>query len=200
MSAMTPDVKHKLIAAAFKSQSPCASTSSPPLSHTYLVQAAIKPMRLIPTSGRCPFSMPAMFWRQRSTLSSVGAALLAQDGTFIGGCNVENASYGGTICAERTAITKAVSEGYTSFSACAVVSDIPEPSVSPCGICRQVLREFLPLDTPIYIVSSLYPHTDSSPPSGSSSKEHVIEMTLEQLLPLSFGPDHLKIPRSTRSE
>ncbi|KAG2214351.1 hypothetical protein INT47_000907 [Mucor saturninus] len=65
----------------------------------------------------------------------VGAALLAEDGTIFKGCNVENASYGAAICAERTAFVKAVSEGQSKFRALAVTSDQTE-FISPCGICR----------------------------------------------------------------
>ena len=68
----------------------------------------------------------------------VGAALLAEDGRVFGGCNVESASYGLTICAERTAVVKAVSEGVRRFRAVAVVTGAEEPT-SPCGACRQVL-------------------------------------------------------------
>ena len=73
----------------------------------------------------------------------VGAALLAKDGTVFKGCNVENASYGATNCAERTAIFKAVSEGYREFDAIAIVASSGD-FASPCGICRQVLAEFMP--------------------------------------------------------
>ncbi|MBQ9090659.1 MAG: cytidine deaminase [Anaerotignum sp.] len=73
----------------------------------------------------------------------VGAALLAKDGTVFKGCNIENASYGATNCAERTAIFKAVSEGYREFDAIAIVASSGDYA-SPCGICRQVLFEFLP--------------------------------------------------------
>ena len=70
----------------------------------------------------------------------VGAALLTKSGKVYTGCNVENASYGLTICAERVALTKAVSEGHRQFKAIAVVA--PSASLSPCGACRQVLAEF----------------------------------------------------------
>uniref|UniRef100_A0A1B6DB74 Cytidine deaminase n=1 Tax=Clastoptera arizonana TaxID=38151 RepID=A0A1B6DB74_9HEMI len=73
---------------------------------------------------------------------AVGAALLCDDGTIFKGCNVENAAYGPSICAERTAIVKAVSEGYKEFSAIAVVSEQEGKFPSPCGICRQVICEF----------------------------------------------------------
>ena len=70
---------------------------------------------------------------------AVGAALLARSGRVYTGCNVENASYGLSICAERTAVFKAVSEGERDFEAIAVVT---EKGVTPCGACRQVLLEF----------------------------------------------------------
>jgi cytidine deaminase len=71
----------------------------------------------------------------------VGAALLARDGTVITGCNVENASYGLTMCAERVAVFKAVSEGVRKFDAVAVIADSPRLT-PPCGPCRQILWEF----------------------------------------------------------
>ena len=71
----------------------------------------------------------------------VGAAVLTKDGKVFGGCNIENASYPVTNCAERTAIFKAVSEGYREFAAIAIVADTPGPC-SPCGMCRQAISEF----------------------------------------------------------
>lgn len=73
----------------------------------------------------------------------VGAAVLCADGTVFTGCNIENASYGACNCAERTAVYKAVSEGYCDFSAVAIVSS-GGGETFPCGICRQVLAEFSP--------------------------------------------------------
>jgi len=70
----------------------------------------------------------------------VGAALLTANGKIVTGCNVENASYGLTICAERVAITKAISEGHRKFQALAIAA--PSPLPTPCGACRQVLAEF----------------------------------------------------------
>ncbi|WP_088008004.1 cytidine deaminase [Indiicoccus explosivorum] len=82
----------------------------------------------------------------------VGAALLSEDGTVYRGCNIENASYPMTNCAERTAIFKAISEGVRDFTALAVVADTEGP-VSPCGACRQVMAEFFPADMPVYLTN-----------------------------------------------
>jgi cytidine deaminase len=71
----------------------------------------------------------------------VGAALETVDGTIVTGCNIENASYGLTICAERVAMFKALADGHRHFSRMAVVADTQDPA-SPCGACRQVLWEF----------------------------------------------------------
>lgn len=75
----------------------------------------------------------------------VGAAVLTPDGRIFTGCNVENASYGAAICAERTAIVKAISAGETKISAIAITSD-SEDLTFPCGICRQVISEFCTSD------------------------------------------------------
>lgn len=82
----------------------------------------------------------------------VGAALLTTDGKIYRGCNIENASYGLTNCAERTTIFKAVSEGDKQFSAIAVVGDTDGP-ISPCGACRQVLAEFCDDHTQIILAN-----------------------------------------------
>jgi cytidine deaminase len=82
----------------------------------------------------------------------VGAAFLCSDGTIVEGCNVENASYGGAICAERNAIWHAVATGRKSFVAGVVVTRGPKPG-SPCGMCRQVMAEFA-LDMPLLLVAA----------------------------------------------
>ncbi|KAI5614451.1 cytidine deaminase [Silurus asotus] len=109
----------------------------------------------------------------------VGAALLVNDGKVFTGCNVENACYNLGICAERTAISKAVSEGYREFQAIAIASDMSEQFISPCGACRQFMREFGG-NWVVYL----------SKPDGSH-----MEMTVEELLPESFGPEDLKMKR-----
>ena len=102
----------------------------------------------------------------------VGAALECDDGTVYGGCNVENAAYGSCICAERTALVKAVSEGHRGFVRLAVAGD-SEDYCWPCGACRQMLREFAD-ELPIEVVNR----------NGES-----FSTTLAELLPHSFGPD-----------
>jgi len=103
----------------------------------------------------------------------VGAALLCKSGKVYTGCNVENASYGHTVCAERTAVFKAVSEGETEFEAIAVVT---KNGGSPCGACRQVLSEFAPKLT-IYI---------------ADKNGEYRATTMQKLLPDSFTPAHLE--------
>jgi cytidine deaminase len=104
----------------------------------------------------------------------VGAALEATDGTVFTGCNVENASYGLTICAERAAICAAVSAGAKRFRRAVVVSDI-DPPAAPCGACRQVLAEF-GLDLSIDGVGS----------------RRTVNWRLADLLPAAFGPEQLR--------
>ena len=81
----------------------------------------------------------------------VGAALLGKSGTVYTGCNVENASFGLCLCAERNAICKALSHGNRSFAALAVVGGTPKKPAFPCGACRQVMAEFMSPDTPVYV-------------------------------------------------
>lgn len=99
----------------------------------------------------------------------VGAALLAKDGTVYTGCNVENAAYGNTLCAERTALCKAVSEGAREFTAIAIAGAGSAPF--PCGACRQSLYEFAP-ELRVLVTWD----------------GNVREATLAQLLPEGFGP------------
>jgi cytidine deaminase len=103
----------------------------------------------------------------------VGASLLTRSGKIFTGCNIENASYGLTVCAERVAIWKAVSEGETEFEALAVATNI---GGSPCGACRQVMAEFAP-DMPVLIADL----------SGQA-----IDTSVADLLPLAFTPQHLQ--------
>ncbi|MBO2519572.1 MULTISPECIES: cytidine deaminase [Limnochorda] len=104
----------------------------------------------------------------------VGAAVRAADGRIFQGCNIENASYGLTICAERVAVFQAVAAGVRQLVAVAVVGPGDEPC-RPCGACRQVLREF-GLEMRVIM-------------AGEDGPVEVT--TLDELLPRSFGPDHL---------
>ncbi|KAM0787330.1 hypothetical protein ACM66B_003419 [Microbotryomycetes sp. NB124-2] len=127
----------------------------------------------------------------------VGACLLTDDGEFVTGANIENASYGGAICAERTAIVKAVSEGQRKFIGLAVASDMRDPC-SPCGICRQVLREFCPLDMPVFLAPAQYSAATERIPLTEFEKRQgddiIVETTMGEILPMSFGPSHLNKP------
>lgn len=102
----------------------------------------------------------------------VGAAILMIDGTIIKGANIENISFGATNCAERSALFTAASNGYRrgDFKAIAIYGNTAEP-ISPCGICRQALSEFLEADTPVYLVDE---------------KLSVLDTTLGELLPYAF--------------
>ncbi|GHU92283.1 cytidine deaminase [Spirochaetia bacterium] len=84
----------------------------------------------------------------------VGAALLAEDGTIFSGCNVENRSFGLTICAERNAVVQAVAQGRRSFTALAISTPDSAGPVGPCGACRQVLSEFMSPDALIRFAGS----------------------------------------------
>ena len=110
----------------------------------------------------------------------VGAALLCADGTVYQGCNIENASYGVSNCAERTALFHAVSEGVKEFERIVITGGPEEGELqfcAPCGICRQALREFCdPKSFEIIL---------------AKSTEDYRSYTLEQLLPESFGPENL---------
>ena len=112
----------------------------------------------------------------------VGAALLTNGGKIYSGCNIENAGYTPTICAERTAFSKAISEGEREFTAIAVAGwhkDAKEPTQAfPCGVCRQVMREFCnPATFRILVVNG--------------EKNGYTEHTLQDLLPYGFGPENL---------
>lgn len=101
----------------------------------------------------------------------VGACILCDDGSTFKGCNIENASYGATNCAERSAVFSAYSNGYQKdkIVALAIVSD-GDKLAAPCGICRQVLNELLKKDTPIIL----------------SNRKDYLETTIKELLPMSF--------------
>lgn len=104
---------------------------------------------------------------------AVGAALLTESGRVYTGCNIENASYGLTCCAERNAIFAAVGAGERRFKMLAVAADSPEP-VAPCGACRQVIAEF---GIPLVVMGNL--------------KEATKTMTAEELLPYGFGQESM---------
>ncbi|KOO41177.1 cytidine deaminase [Priestia koreensis] len=105
----------------------------------------------------------------------VGAVLLTDEDEVVEGCNIENASYGLTNCAERTAIFKAVSQGQKNFKAIAVVGDTEGP-ISPCGACRQVMAEFCAPETKVIL---------------ANLKGNVVETSIEELLPGFFSSKDL---------
>ena len=110
----------------------------------------------------------------------VGAALLSEDGRIFTGCNIENASYGATVCAERTAFFKAVSGGcrdFTGIAICGGSGGTVTDYCAPCGVCRQVMMEFC---SPAEFVVIL-----------ARSPEDYREYLLEELLPMGFGPGDL---------
>lgn len=112
---------------------------------------------------------------------AVGAALLTEDGEIFPGCNVENASYGATNCAERTAFFRAVSQGKRKFRAIAIAGGMegekPVEYAYPCGICRQVMREFCKDD---FIIIA------------AKSAEDFQEYHLEEILPFGFGGESIR--------
>ena len=118
----------------------------------------------------------------------VGAALLCADGTVYQGCNIENASYGATNCAERTAFFKAVSDGHREFTAIAICGGKDGKITGlfpPCGICRQVMGEFCGPDFKIYMVGP---------------GETYQEQTLRQLLPYGFcAEEHMNSSQSKKT-
>lgn len=109
----------------------------------------------------------------------VGACLLTKEGRLYTGCNVENAAYGPTNCAERTAFFKAVSEGERDFAGIAIVGDkegtVVDNYAFPCGVCRQVMTEFTDPETFVILVAK--------------SEKDYLETTLAALLPNAFGPE-----------
>ena len=110
----------------------------------------------------------------------VGAALLTTDGKVYTGCNIENASYTPTVCAERTAIFKAVSEGERKFAMIAICGGkdgVLTGAFPPCGVCRQVMAEFCAKDMPVLMVSGENTYT---------------ECTLGELLPYAFGTEYIE--------
>lgn len=106
----------------------------------------------------------------------VGAALLTKDGRIYQGCNIENASFTPTICAERNAFFKAVFDGVRDFEAIAVIGTGESPAF-PCGVCRQVMNEFCEKDFLII--------------TGNADCSQVVALPLSEMLPCSFGPKDL---------
>ncbi|KAH9909369.1 cytidine deaminase [Xylariomycetidae sp. FL2044] len=113
----------------------------------------------------------------------VGASVLSVGGVYFNGANVENAAYPVGTCAERVALAKAVTEGHPKIKAVAVATDISPPA-SPCGMCRQFIREFCDPIAPIVMFDK---------------DDNYIVLRLEEILPLSFGPEALPPPGSIRS-
>jgi homotetrameric cytidine deaminase len=142
---------------------PIAMTDRKPISDTELIATAARAR----TSAHSPYSH-----------FPVGAAVLTATGRVFAGANVENASYGLTVCAERVAIWKAVTEGETEIVAIAVVSD---GGASPCGACRQVMVEFASPAMGLVGIRVLVADLDG----------HSVTYTLEDLLPQAFTPGNL---------
>lgn len=102
---------------------------------------------------------------------NVGALLITEDDEYVYGANIENASYSPTICAERSALVSAYSQGITKFKAIVITTDVDTPS-SPCGVCRQVLKELTHDDMPVYM---------------TNHKGDIVKRTVDELLPLGFS-------------
>ena len=134
------------------------------ISYQELIKQAIEARK----QSYCPYSGFA-----------VGAALLCGDGTVYTGCNIENAGYSATNCAERTAFFKAVSEGQREFEAIAICGGkdgVIEGLFPPCGVCRQVMREFCGDDFLVYL----------------AAKDGIETYILKELLPVSFRPEMIE--------
>lgn len=112
----------------------------------------------------------------------VGAALECADGTVFTGCNIENAAYPVGICAERTAMSKAISEGHTDFARIVIAGRSDDYCV-PCGMCRQFMKEFASNDLPVICLNG---------------KGEALELTLGELLP--YGFDHSYLPRENGTD
>ncbi|RYP90569.1 hypothetical protein DL770_003331 [Monosporascus sp. CRB-9-2] len=123
------------------------------------------------SSAYCPYSK-----------FRVGASVISVDGSYFDGGNIENASYPVGTCAERVALCKAVSEGHRKIKAVAVATDISPPA-SPCGMCRQFIREFCDLKSPIIMFDK---------------NDNYVVLRLEEILPMSFGPEALPPPGSLK--
>jgi cytidine deaminase len=106
----------------------------------------------------------------------VGAGIVTDSGKVFGGCNIENASYGGTVCAERVAILKAVSDGAAKVRDVVVVTDAKEPAV-PCALCLQTMAEFCEPSAMVWI---------------ADTREILLGLPFVDLLPKPFGPKQLK--------
>ena len=132
------------------------------------VRAMVAAARAASDRAYCPYS------RFR-----VGAAVLTEEGAIVAGCNVENASYGLTICAERSAVFQAVAGGQAMIRGVVIFTPTPEPT-APCGACRQVLNEFGPVAEVISVCDG----------------PGVIRTTVAELLPDAFGPRNLEPSRS----
>lgn len=138
-------------------------------------------------NGTSPETLCALALKARKSSYSpysgfkVGAALLASSGKIYTGCNIENAAYTPTVCAERVAFFKAVSEGETEFIAIAIAGgagDSPDGECPPCGVCRQVMMEFCDPDTFKVLLAK--------------SDTEYTALTLKELLPYGFGPGNVK--------